>query len=130
MMCWVAIILAAVVYMGIGAWCYSPAMFGKIWMQAQGLSGEDLHATPKHYAGAAGVALVVSWGLMQILAWTDSGTLLGGLGVGLLVGLFIITPTQFSGVIWSGVPVKVFLINSGCFTVSTTLMGGLLGLFH
>jgi hypothetical protein len=125
---WMAIVAAAVVGFVVGGLWYSPALFGKIWMDAAGLTEEQLAGGRK--ARIFGLSLIflliMSYCLAMFLATPDitlqTGALYGFLtGFGWIffafgvVGLFELRS-------WSYI-----LVNGGYWVVTMTLMGAILG---
>jgi hypothetical protein len=124
---WLAVVVAAVSAFVLGGLWYSPALFGKTWMQAAGVKPEQLESGTARVFGIAFVfELLMAANLAMFLndpgtttAWGATAGFLAGagwiaLGVG-VIGLFERRP-------WSYV-----VVNGGYMTVSLTIMGAILG---
>ena len=123
-----AILVAALANFAIGGLWYSPALFGKAWMRANGFTDEDLkRGSPAVIFGLALVfALVMAGNLAAFLAGPDTD-LVWGLTAGVLAGLGwaalgLATVALFERRSWSYI-----LINGGYLTVSFAAMGAILG---
>lgn len=125
---WMAIVAAAVVSFVVGGLWYSPLLFGKIWMDAAGLTEEQVAGGNK--AKIFGLSLIflliMSYCLAMFLAAPDitlqTGALYGFLaGFGWIffafgvVGLFELRS-------WSYI-----FVNGSYWIVTMTLMGAILG---
>lgn len=86
---WLAMIVGAVVYFGLGGFWYSPAGFGKAWMRSVGMTmpeggerpGAAIYATP--LLSDLVVAIATAW----LARATGSSTVGDGLLLGLVVSL-------------------------------------------
>ena len=123
-----AILVAALANFAIGGLWYSPALFGKAWMRANGFGDEDLkRGSPAVIFGLAFVfALVMAGNLAAFLAgpetdwkWGLTAGVLAGLG---WAALGLATVALFERRSWSYI-----LINGGYLTVSFAAMGVILG---
>ncbi|MDB4476323.1 DUF1761 domain-containing protein [bacterium] len=125
---WMAIVAAAVVGFVVGGLWYSSLLFGKIWMDAAGLTEEQLAGgnKAKIFGLSLFFLLIMSYCLAMFLAAPDvtlqTGALYGFLtGFGWIffafgvVGLFELRS-------WSYI-----LVNGGYWVVTMTLMGAILG---
>ena len=89
-----AIIVAALAAMGIGAFWYSPAGFGKIWMELMGLNVKDMEKAKKKGIAksyfANFVALIIMSYILSI--FVNEGGFSAGLSTGFLAWLgFVVT---------------------------------------
>ena len=123
-----AILVAALANFAIGGLWYSPALFGKAWMRANGFTDEDLkRGNPAVIFGLAFVfALAMAGNLAAFLAGPDTDWR-WGLIVGVLAGLGwaalgLATVALFERRSWSYI-----LINGGYLTVLFAAMGAILG---
>ena len=87
MNCW-EIIVAAIVYMALGAVWYSPMLFGNAWMKGIGKTKEQLTAglSPLSYVWALVLSFLAAYGIARICVWAQRGTVWDGIVVGLLAG--------------------------------------------
>ena len=112
-----AIIAGALVYYAGGALWYSPVLFGKAWMTANGLTEEKIKETQKNawksYLTALISALIISYGLARIEGYLNVTTLIGGLHTGFWAWLSFVLTTSATNNSFSGRPVKLLLIDNG-----------------
>lgn len=124
-----AILAAAAANFVIGGMWYSPALFGKVWMRANGFTDEDLRrGSPAVIFGVAALfCLVMAANLAAFLGGPDTTV---GFAVGAAVAAGLGWAAMGLGVIalferrsWSYI-----LIHAGYLTVSFAAMGLILAL--
>ncbi len=125
---WLAVIVATLSAFVLGALWYSPALFGKVWMAAAGLSEEQVQQG--NMGKIFGVAFILELVMAVNLAFflNDPSTTAGygaaaGFAAGfgwVLMGIGVVS--MFEQRSW-----KYILVNGGYMTVSLTLMGMILG---
>ena len=71
---WLAVVVAALVPMVLGAIWWAPPVFGNVWMQLIGKKPEDLRtgSMPQAYAMMFVSALVMSFVLAHVLRWAGA----------------------------------------------------------
>ncbi len=127
---YLAVVVAAVINMVVGAVWYSPGLFAKQWMKATGKSIDQTGSPGPAYGLMALGSLVMAWMLAFFigkLSLVDFGS---GLTLGIMVWLGFVVFPQAANYIFEGRSVKLFAINVGYFLVSFALMGGLLAAWH
>jgi hypothetical protein len=94
---WVAVVVGAVVYFGVGGLWYSPVAFGKQWQEAIGWTEADAaQATPaKMYVVPAVTCLLSTIGLAMVSEATSTETFGEGVVLGLVVGVLVVAPALF-----------------------------------
>lgn len=123
-----AVIVAALANFVIGGLWYSPALFGKVWMRANGFTDDDLKkGSPAKIFGmaflfcllmAANLAAFLA-GPETTLAFAVAAAVAAGLGWAAL-GLGVIA-------LFERRPWSYMLVNGGYLTVSFAAMGFILG---
>lgn len=130
----IAVIVAAVVQMALGAAWYSTPVFGKEWMKLAGLNTKALEAQKKDMGKTYGVmfigALIAAFALAVIVNLAGSTTIVGGVKVGVLAWLGFVATTSISDVLFSGKPQKLWAINNGYFLVSFAIMAAILAVWR
>lgn len=128
------IVVAAVVSMVLGGIWYSPLLFGKIWMNLQGLKMSDMekHKDKMGQSYALGflMSLVMSFVLAQFLVLADVSVLNEGLEVGFWLWLGFIGTVTLGSVLWENKPFKLYLLNNAYNLLSMLLMAGILTLWQ
>jgi len=127
-----SIIVAAVVAYVIGAFWYSPVLFGKQWMQLKGISENDI--TPeskrgmwKRYLAQLVTTLVLFSVLGFIITATGSVTAGDGIFLAFLVWLGFSVMPAIGDMLWNKAPFKLILITQVCSLVSWLIGGAIIG---
>ena len=127
---WIAVLLCAVSSLVLGGIWYSPALFGKSWQQAAGLSEEQ--------AASGNMAVIFgSAFLLSLVAAAVFAMFLGrnfGLGpataAGFSAGLCWVAASYGISYLFERRPLKLWLINGGYHTLQFTLFGLIIGLMQ
>ena len=123
-----AVITAAVATFLIGGLWYSPLLFHRAWMNANGLTDEQRRRDGM--AKIFGLSFLFSWimayNLAAFLAGPDT-TVLWGATAGALAGVGWVTLSIGILGLFERRPLKYVLINGGYFTVAFVAMGAILG---
>lgn len=126
-----AVLAAAVANFVVGGLWYSPALFYKPWMRANGFTEEDVKkGSPAVIFGVSFVfCLIMAANLASFLSgpettvtWAVTAGVLAGLGWAAL-GLGVVA-------LFERRPWSYIVINGGYLTVSFALMGLILGLWR
>ena len=125
---YLAIVIAILINMGLGALWYSPVLFAKPWMAANGFTEESIKeagGATKGYVVSIIVSVVVALAIASFAKAADSDTAIEGLMLGLAAGLGFVATTAGVSYLFESRPLKLYLINAGL--VSFALMGLLIG---
>ena len=125
-----AIIVAAIVQMVLGALWYSPMLFSGKFMGLIGKTNEELKKEFKparDYTIAFMSALLMSIGLRQLIDIADAFTLLGGIQLAFLAWAGLVVTSNLSTVLFEGRKLGLYSISMGYYLVIMLLMGGILG---
>jgi len=126
-----AIILAVVANMIIGALWYSPLLFANIWMKSLGKTHEELTASNPNIGYGlttlAGISTAII--LSLFISMLETVTVGGGALIGFLAGAGIASARELSPTFFEGRKYTLFLISAGYHTVSLTVMGMILAFF-
>ena len=130
-----AVLVAAVSSMLVGAFWYSPFFFGKKWMALMGFTDESEIARMKQGVGKKYVltffsALVTSYVLAQIINITKSFTLGKGIQAGFWLWLGFVATTSLSSWLFEKRPAGLYLLNNFYHLVSFWVMGIILALWR
>jgi hypothetical protein len=131
----VAILIASVVSMVIGAVWYSPGVFGKLWMQLSGISPEACKkegtaGMVKKYVGQFAALLLTNWVFAWIIAALNLTGLVPGLRAGFWMWLGFVVPLVFGAVLWEGKPFKLYIINIGQYLLTLSASGAIMAMMR
>jgi hypothetical protein len=87
---YLAAVVAALVYFGIGAIWYAPPVLGKVWQKAVGLREEQLRPNPMIFLGTFIAYFLMAVTLAAIARSTGASDFADGLVLGLFVGIGIV----------------------------------------
>lgn len=124
---WIAIAVAVVVNMVIGAVWYSNVLFAKEWTALVGKTEAELKG-----GAATGYAIAVVLGLIEavflsfLVTKLGAATALDGALVGLMVWVGFILPATAVTAVFSGTRKKLWAINYGYHLVTFTVIGAIL----
>jgi uncharacterized protein DUF1761 len=125
---WIAVVVAAIVPMVLGALWYSPALFADPWMRAVGHRRKELTGAGLGYAISAIAALVTSYALARIMRWAEVDLWNGAL-IGILVWIGFVATVLAVTTYFGGRPRELWLINAGYQLVVLALMGAIHGVW-
>lgn len=126
---WLAVLVAAVSMFLLGGLWWSPALFHRQWLEANGFTEEQIEAganPPKTFGFSFLFALVMSANLAMFLN-DPSTTVAFGAMAGFLAGFGWVAMGIGIVALFEQRPWKYVLINGGYMTVAMTLMGTILG---
>lgn len=125
---YLAVLAAAVSAFVIGGLWYSPLLFNKAWMAANGFSEADAQKgnPAKIFGWSFVLTLVMAINLAAFLAGPDT-TLAWGTAAGALTGLGWVAPGIGVVALFERRPLSYILVNGGYWSVALTVMGAILG---
>ena len=128
---WPVILGAAVAAWFIGALWYSPLLFAKAWVKAQGHTPEKLAAmqanAARAYAGSLAAFVLMAFILHLFLHRLGATTAAAGAGWGFHAWVGFAVPIGFTANLYSDKPLSAFLIDAGYQLVYLVAMGAILG---
>lgn len=127
---WLAVLAATIAAFVLGGLWYSPALFGKRWQLAAGLSDETVRSGNPAliFGGAFLLALIAA--AMFALFLGPRPSLAFGVGAGFAAGLcWVATSFGING-LFQRERLDLVLINAGYHILQFTLIGLILGLWH
>ena len=126
---WLAVIAAALSSFVLGGVWYS-ALFAKPWMQAAGLTEEQVRSgNPAIIFGGSFVLAFIASATFALFLGSEINATTGSL-YGLCAGLCWVA-TSFGGTyLFEHRSLSLFLINGGYRTIQFTLIGLILGAWH
>ncbi len=125
-----AVFVAAVAYMVIGALWYSSLMFGNYWIKLMGFTDKKTEemkkAANKAYAFSTISALVMSYVLAVFIRLADISMLTEGLYLGFIVWLGFVATITLQSVVFEGRSKELFILNNGYNLVGILVMAAIL----
>ncbi|MBS3127003.1 DUF1761 domain-containing protein [Candidatus Woesearchaeota archaeon] len=130
---YVAVLVAAIVSMVLGALWYSPVLFGKQWMKLSNIDPKKMPEMKKKaktsYALNFVAVLVMAYVLAHTVQYAQAATVFEGVQAGFWVWLGFIATVLLGSVLWEGKPWKLYLLNAAHYFVSLVVMGVILTLW-
>ena len=127
---YLAIVAAVAVNMVAGALWYSPLLFARPWMAANGFTEEQIKAqgsATRGYVVSVIASIVIAFAIALFAQAAGAVTAVDGLLLGLVAGVGFVMTTSAANYVFEDRPLKLYLINSGYPVVSFTLIGLLVG---
>jgi hypothetical protein len=118
-----SVLVAAAVNFLLGGLWYSPVLFARPWMQAVGMTDEDVKkgASPMTYVWAFVTSVLTAYGLGCVLSAVRAVTLGDGLLIGAMCAAAFTIPAGIHYA-FEARPLKLFILNYGYSTVGLVLM--------
>ncbi|MBD3233937.1 MAG: DUF1761 family protein [candidate division Zixibacteria bacterium] len=128
---YLAVLVAAIVNMIIGALWYSPLLFGKSWMGLVGKSEEDLRKenSPIPYIIAFVSSLIMAYVLSHIIDYIYADSILEGLQAGFWSWLGFTATTFATNYAFQRQSTKLYLIDALYYLVGLLVMGIILAVW-
>ncbi|HVO81341.1 MAG TPA: DUF1761 domain-containing protein [Terriglobales bacterium] len=128
---WLAVLAAAVLTFVLGGLWYSPAVFGRAWMSANGFTQADLNkgSMARIFGLSFLFAILMATNLAAFLAEPKT-TAAWGATAGFLAGFGWVALGLATVALFERRSAKYILINGGYMTVSFVIMGLILGLWR
>ncbi len=125
---WLAIIVSALVFFGLGAIWYSPLLFGKMWMKETGITQERAQKAnmPKIMGLTALFSFIMALNLALFMNSPEIGASQGAM-YGFFTGFGWIAMAIFVTGQYEFRSTRYMLIHAGYNIVGLTLMGLILG---
>jgi Protein of unknown function (DUF1761) len=130
-----AVFVAALVTFVLGAFWYSPLLFAKQWMQAQGYTPEKLETmkrqgTTRGYIVSLLCYLVMAYVVALLASYTNSTSVAQGLWLGLLAWLGFAATIGLIANMFSDKPIAAWVIDAGYQLAYLLIMGAVLSVWH
>ena len=124
---YLAVVVAALSTIFIGALWYSPLMFHKLWVKAHGYSKEEVERQRKALGRAFVVSLfcylVMAFVLSVLASYTGVTTVLQGASLGFLVWIGFLATLGLTAHMHSEKRLSTYIIDSGYQLVYAVVMG-------
>ena len=128
---WLAVNVAAIIRLAVGAVWYSPAAFGPAWQKTVGVTQEQVtRAMPRAIAVDAAGSLIMAFILLHAVVYAGANTLWLGAAVGALNWLGFIAVVMIATSVYEQRPLRSAWITAGFNLVALVLMGALLAVWR
>lgn len=126
---YLAVVVAALAYMVLGAIWYSPLLFGQAWMQGIGKSKEQVAAdsSPANYIGALVMSFIAAYGIARLMLWTGRDTIADGIVLGLFIGVCFVLTSMGVNDLFEGRRKSLTVINIVYHITGLILVGVIIG---
>ncbi len=123
----IAIAIAAIAGMALGALWYSPVLFGNAWMAAIGKSQEDLGSPTPAMIGSMGCCLLAAIAMAIVIEGLQVDSLISGVVVGAVCGVGFVATAMLSDSLFCGWGRKLYYIQAGYRVTYMIVMGAIIG---
>jgi uncharacterized protein DUF1761 len=130
-----AVFVAAIVALVLGAFWYSPLLFARQWMQAQGYTPEKVEAMKKQrltrgYLVSLLCYVVMAYVLALLASYTNATSVVQGLWLGFLAWLGFAATIGLIANVFSEKPIAAWVIDAGYQLAYLLIMGAVLALWR
>lgn len=130
-----AVLVVAIATFVLGAFWYSPVLFAKQWMQAQGYTPEQLEEMKRKgltrgYVVSLLCYLVMAYVVALLALYTNSTSLAQGLWLGFLAWLGFAATLGLAANMFSDKPIAAWIIDAGYQLASLLTMAAVLSVWR
>ncbi len=128
---YIAVLVATVVAMVIGAVYYQPQVVGRAWMKTLGKTEEDFKNAnqPVLYICAAIFTLLWTTVLAAAIGWADAHSLIDGATIGFLAWIGFAIPIVGVVFMFEGRKLVSQVITGGHYLIALVVQGAILGVW-
>ena len=130
---WLAVLVAGVINMIVGAIWYAPAVFGTIWAKEIGMK-MDAKMDPADMGKSYGItfigALLMGFVTAAVVGYSNATTFGAGVLIGLLLWLGFAVSLPLNDVVFGKKTVTLYLLNAAYYIVVLVINGGMLAIWR
>lgn len=127
---YMAVFVAAVVYMVVGALWYSPVLFGKTWQRLVGKHQDNLRGNAANgYALTFVAALLIAYVMAHFIDYLGADSALAGAQTGFWLWAGFSITTGIGETVFAGRSGKLYVLNMAYNLVAIMLMGAILAVW-
>lgn len=119
---WLAIVIAAVVFFGMGAVWYQPKVMGRRWMKAAGVNPSDTSPNPWIFVGTLVAYLLMAMVLAMLSRGIGASSFGDGLVLGLFTGVVFVAAQAWVNAAYEGRSLNLVLVNGGIGVIGHVIM--------
>lgn len=128
-----AVIVAVIAAFIVGALWYSPALFGKYWMQLMGLNSEWMQnnkGAKKAYIGNIVGTVIMALVVAVLFSYADVTTPLKAISAAILIWAGIVMPFGYNEVAFGKKPRALWFLNGGHQLVTLIVLSYIIAIWH
>ena len=131
---YLAVLVAAIVGMGVGFLWYSNALFGKMWRDLMGFDEKKMKKSMQKGMGktmtiAFVSTLLMSYVLSYFVGYVQAKNIVDGVILGFWLWLGFFATTELGMVLWEGKPLKLYFVKTLHNLVTLAVMGAILAVW-
>lgn len=127
---YLAVFVAAVVYMVVGALWYSPVLFGKTWKKLVGSHADMTRGNAANgYALTFVAALLIAYVMAHFVDYLGADTVLAGAQTAFWLWAGFSVTAGVGETIFAGRPGKLYVLNMSYNLVAMVVMGAILAVW-
>lgn len=124
---YLSVLVAAIIQFILGAFWYSPVLFGKKWMKLSGLTMESIDQSKKkgmwkYYFASFLSALVMAFVLAHVIFAFKVSSAYEAMVTAFWMWMGFIATVSLGSILWEGKSFHLYLINTGYYLVALILM--------
>lgn len=129
---YLAVLVAAIAYMALGALWYSPVLFGNAWMRGIGKTKEQVMAgfSLLNYLWGIITAFVAAYGIARLTGMTGGNTVADAVIISLLAAICFVLTTMGINDVFEKRPKGLTFINIFYHIVGFVIIGIIIGLWR
>lgn len=117
-----AVVVAALAGVVVGALWYSPVLFFNVWLKELGKTREELGGMLKPMLASMAVTLCESAAIKCLIVFLVVIRITGAIKLGLLVGAVLMSLTMLSDYMFEKRSMKIYLISAGNKTITAIVI--------
>ncbi|MBS3136390.1 DUF1761 domain-containing protein [Candidatus Woesearchaeota archaeon] len=124
----ISAIIAGVVFYIIGAFWYSPLLFGKQWMKLSGIKPVQMskEGVWKSYLGGFLASLITAIVLWLVITGIGISSILESMKMAVFLWIGFIAATSLNNVIWGGKKVQLYILENGYYLAGMLAMSAII----
>lgn len=127
---YLAVLVAAIAGMVVGAVWYSPAVFGNAWMKAIGKKTDQLGDPTNSYLIATVLALVLAYVMAHFVDYVNASTVGAAVQLAFWLWLGFVITTQGVNAVFEGKSRDLFLVSAGHHLAEFIVVAAILALWQ
>jgi hypothetical protein len=127
---YLAILICAIIAMGIGSFWYSPFLLGKMWLDSMEKSEEEIRKDfkPIKTYGISFISyLIIAYSIARIMIYVNATTVTEGMRIGFLCWFGFTATTMTINALFEGKSLRLILVDGGYHLIVFLIYGVILG---